>query len=344
MNSESKDRVCYFDVLNILSCIAVLALHHNGIVWQFSDSWTWRTSLVVECFAYWAVPVFLMLSGATLLNYRTKYSTKEFFKKRIIRTAIPWLFWSVIFLIWKMMTGQIVVESYNPFYLFNLILSNKVENVYWYFTALFGVYLSIPILSPLIQFRKTLWYLVGVNFIFVGVVPVVNQLLGTSFQLSVYVTTGLIVFPVLGYLLSTTQIDKRKRIALYIAGILATLFRYVYTYIKSYENGTTDSTIKGYGMFYSVLLAAAVFVLIKQIPWNRLFSEKTKKLISIIASCSFGIYLIHMMVIYYERIFFPFASNLWIWRTIGIIITYVISLFIVYILGNIPLIKVVIGK
>ena len=106
INSKEKF-VTYFDVLNIIACLAVLILHHNGIVWQFSKSWSWRISLLVECAFYWAVPIFLMLSGATLMNYREKYSTQTFFRKRFIRTVIPWLCWSLIVLIWKVLTGQI---------------------------------------------------------------------------------------------------------------------------------------------------------------------------------------------------------------------------------------------
>ena len=44
--SNKEKFVTYFDVLNIIACLAVLILHHNGIVWQFSKSWSWRLSLL----------------------------------------------------------------------------------------------------------------------------------------------------------------------------------------------------------------------------------------------------------------------------------------------------------
>lgn len=118
----------------------------------------------------------------------------------------------------------------------------------------------------------------------------------------------------------------------------------IYTYIKSFETGMTDTTIKGYEKFYSVLLAVAVFVFIKQIPWDNLLSIKNKKLIPTIASCSFGVYLIHMIVVYYEHLYLPLAENLWLWRTVGIFITYIFSLGIVMILGRIPILKRCVGK
>lgn len=87
MNEEvevtSSGRVLYFDLLNIAACICVVAMHCNGIVHTYSDARCWKTSLIVETVAFWAVPVFFMLTGATLVEYRKRYSTKEFFVKRI---------------------------------------------------------------------------------------------------------------------------------------------------------------------------------------------------------------------------------------------------------------------
>lgn len=78
-----KDRIVYFDILNILSIIAVIALHCNGIVHNFSTKYStaWATSLIVECVCYWAVPIFLMLSGANLIKYRKNMIQRHFLKK-----------------------------------------------------------------------------------------------------------------------------------------------------------------------------------------------------------------------------------------------------------------------
>ena len=73
-----RKRIVYFDVLNVLACLCVVGMHCNGAVHVFSDSSVWRQSLLVDVLAYWAVPVFVMLSGATLMNYRRRYSTKVF--------------------------------------------------------------------------------------------------------------------------------------------------------------------------------------------------------------------------------------------------------------------------
>lgn len=341
---SKENFITYFDVLNIVACLAVLILHHNGIVWQFSKSWSWRISLLVECAFYWAVPIFLMLSGATLMNYREKYSTQIFFKKRFTRTVIPWLCWSIIILIWKISTGQIALESYNILYIINLILENKVENVYWFFMTLFGIYLCMPVLANLVKNRKVLWYIVGTAFIMYSCLPVINQIIGINMAITIPVASGLIIFPVLGYLLATMELKKKTRFRLYASAVMATAFRYVYTYIWSYRTETTDVSIKGYEKFYSVLLAAAVFVLIKNIKWDSILKQKGKRILHTLASYSFGVYLIHMIVIYYELRLFNQTTAMWRWRTIFVPLTYIIALCIVCGLDKIPGIKKIIGR
>lgn len=75
----------YIDTLTILSCIAVVYLHANGIFWTHPSGRLWLTSNVIESFFYFAVPVFFMISGATLLEYRQRYSTLTFIKKKIFK-------------------------------------------------------------------------------------------------------------------------------------------------------------------------------------------------------------------------------------------------------------------
>ena len=35
------------------------------------------------------------------MNYREKYDTKTFFKKRFIKVLVPFAFWAIIMFIWK---------------------------------------------------------------------------------------------------------------------------------------------------------------------------------------------------------------------------------------------------
>lgn len=96
MEKESLKRVDCISVLNVLSCFSVVVLHCNGIFWSRPDGRLWITSNFLETFFYFAVPVFFMVSGVTLLDYNKKYSTKTYFKKRFDKAVVPFFVWSVI--------------------------------------------------------------------------------------------------------------------------------------------------------------------------------------------------------------------------------------------------------
>lgn len=152
-------RILYYDLLNICACLSVIFIHCNSLAHVYSNSLGWKQALLVEVGGYWAVPVFLMLTGATLIGYRERYSTIEFFKKRFVKVLIPFLFWSIFtaFSLHFDMTGWTLSTWINN------IVFTKFEPVYWFFMPLFCVYLFVPLFS-LMKDEKglhTMWYLFG---------------------------------------------------------------------------------------------------------------------------------------------------------------------------------------
>lgn len=339
---KTKKRILYYDMLNIAACIAVIALHHNGLVHVFTGDSVWKECLAAEVGFYWAVPVFLMLSGATLMGYREKYSTRVFFKKRLMRVVLPWLFWSVFFLIWKTANGQLTWENYSIKEVINSILSCRVEDVYWFFPVIIGMYLFMPFLSMAAkdEYRKVLWYVVIYGIIVNGTIPVLCAMTGLQWNGAFNMPLGdYYIFVILGYLLSTTEIPKKWRIGIYITGICCALIRYGGVYLLSMRDGAKNTLLFGYGQFHSFGLAVTVFVLFKYIKWDRIFSAGMKKLISQIAGCSLGIYLIHKQVMQTELNLLHFQESQLVWRTGGIILTYLIALVIVLTVKRIPVVK-----
>jgi len=341
-----KERDLSFDVMNILACISVIALHHNSLVHSFVPTAGWVQSLVIECLCYFCVPFFMMISGANLLDYHKKYDTAVFFRKRLTRVVIPWLLWSVIILLWRVKTAQIEKPALGEalFLVINTVSSNnKLMPQYWFFGELFACYLAMPVLSKLCDDRKTLWYIILLCFAFQSVLPLTNRWIGIQWTLDVPVTGSLILFVLLGYLLSTQELSRKQRIFLYVLGIAGVAFRFAYTLHFSFLKGTTDTTIKGYRYFHSVFYAVAVFVLGRQISWDRILPVWLKRKLPAIASCSFGVYLIHYLVMYYEKLILHIGDNYAVWRIPCIFLTYFICLAIVSGLRKIPVLKYLVG-
>ena len=344
-NLVNSQRIVYFDLLNILAIIAVVAMHANGIVHNNPKIRAWNTSLIVDCICYWAVPVFLMLSGATLINYRKKYDTKTFFKKRFLKVLIPFIFWAIFMIIWKIYTKQIIYAQISNIKKFlNFVLTNKEEPTYYFMFEILGIYLTMPFLTLVAkeENKKTLWLTILLIFIFNSVLSNIFPLIGITYNNSLTVQVGgYIIFVLLGYLLSTQDLTKKQKIFLYISAIVGIIFRYLITFILSKQSGKVIKSTWGYDQWHSVLLACSVFVFVKGLRINEKI-KNNKKLLQIlknVSSCSFGIYLTHKIIMYYEIIIFKVNDSSWQWRTIGVLTTYLISLTIVYTLKKIPILN-----
>lgn len=310
------------------------------MVHTYHDTLAWKQALGVEVLCYWAVPIFFMLSGVTLMGYRDKYSTKEFFKKRFMRTVIPFIAWSFI---------NVLFKRINPLEIggrtfINWFLQSKIENVYWFFIPLFAIYLSIPVLSLLKDNRKILWYMAGAAFILNSLLPSVFKSIGLSWNsaLSMQTMGGYLLFSVLGYLLSTMELSKKQRGILYLLGLFSAALRYFATLFLSQRDGVINKMFFGYINYYSVLLGVAVFVFFKYLPLCKKMTQNQKvtRALKTLSSLSFGVYLIHMII---YRILDDFIlPNSWEWRILVPFLIYALSLVIIYIMKKIPVIKYIV--
>lgn len=342
MLNDNK-RVLYIDILNIIAIISVIALHHNGIVHGDPNWRAWKYSLVVECICYFAVPLFLLLTGANLMNYRKKYDTKTFFKKRFSKVVIPFIFWTIIMFVWKIY----IIKSMQPFDnikdLLNGFFSNKQESTYYFVWNIIGVYLTMPLLSILSERdnKKNLWFIVILYFIFNSLISNILPLIGINFNTNATVLLGgYTIFVIIGYLISQYDMKTKYRISIYIGAIVGLIYRYSTTFILSKAANSVVKITWGYTSWHSVLLAMAIFLIVKNIDFDKfLKSNRIKMLIYKIAGCSYGIYLIHKIIMYYEIRLLNINEVIWQWRTIGIFSTYVISLIIILLLRKVPLLK-----
>lgn len=336
-----KQHKIYLDILNVLACISVIYMHCNGIVHSFSNTTAWKQSMIIETIAYWAVPVFFMISGATLLNYRDRYDTKTYLKKRIIRVGLPFIIWSTINLMWKLKVGKIVVADFTVSSLITLYLNSQIENVYWFFIPLFAVYFSIPVLSKIVRERRILNYMMVLGFATYSVFPTMFSVLGITYNSSLNfpLTGGYVLYVLLGYYLDTEEISLKRRSVIYLFAVLGAGIRYFSTIYFSVKTGEIYKMFWGYLNFPTVVLSMGVFVLIKYIKWDKIFNTlQSIEIISNISSTSFGIYLIHMIIM----------NGFWYvgvdthglkWRILGAPLIYVICFIVVKIIKRIPVLK-----
>ena len=84
-----------------------------------------------------------MISGTTLLEYRDRYDTKTYVRKRITKTLIPFLIWSVIGSLYQFFVVHGVAYTGILTYV-NDLINTKFIPIYWFFPLLFIFYLIVP--------------------------------------------------------------------------------------------------------------------------------------------------------------------------------------------------------
>ena len=315
-----SQRIMYYDALNVLGAFGVVCMHFNGVVHRYAPTVEWAQSLVVDCVFYWAVPVFFMLSGATLLRYRERYDTREFLRRRLLRTLVPFLVWSLLALALLVNLG-IMDPPMGPRTLVNLVMNTEIITVYWFFIPLFAIYLCMPVLSCLTDGKhdRVLWYAVGLSFLTTSLLPTLLSLVGIRFNagLSFPLLGGNLVYPVLGYLLSTTEFPggRRGRIALYLSALAMLALRYASTLLLSNPQAGNYEVFWGYANFPSFILATAVFVFAKNADWHRLIrTPGAERALSKLAGCSLGVYLMHPLVLFWLLDWGGLPETAYVWR------------------------------
>lgn len=319
-------RIVYFDILNVIACFSVVCMHCNGWIHKFSHDDLWGVRVLIEVACYFAVPVFFMLSGATLLNYRQRYSTTEFYKKRFIRTVIPYFFWSITFYTIYLFRGN------RPFGWKETITRFTTGEIpytfYWFFIPLFLLYLFLPFFSLMVEKLKNsqLLFLCLLLFIFQSVIPTISSIanLNLSFQVPI---AGYVIFMFLGYLLANNDYDSNNKFfsVLSVVSFLLLASRYYLVYQLNEKNETFFS----YFGLYSILPSIWVFLFIKRIA-KPLQLERFSKTWRFLASKSYGVYLLHTFFIVVLEQFIPMNSLLFM--TIGVIVIYLSSILITYLL------------
>ncbi len=338
-----KKKVNYISVLSGISCFAVVMLHSNGAFWAFSKERYWITSNLIECLMYFAVPIFFMISGSTLIDYRDKYSTKEYFKKRIMKTVIPFIAWSFIGLLYQFIVGGIEFNGGLPGIksIIGALLNTDVIGVYWFFIPLFSMYLCIPFISliPKDNRKKIFQYCVCLCAVLNLLIPFMCNVFGFDYsnRVTLPICSGYVFYIMIGYLLNTSELKLIHRIMIYILGIIGLLMHFAGTYYLSMDANQIIQTYKGYNNVPAVLYSIAVFVLFKQIVSRLSEDNIVCKTANAFGKYTFSIYLIHWFVLQILTKIFELNTLSIVYRVGMPFIVIPICILIAFILKKIPI-------
>ena len=181
----------------------------------------------------------------------------------------------------------------------------------------------------------------GLGFISYSIYPFLCNLfqIGKNNLLFFPLTSGYVLFVILGYLLSVTDFSKKMRVTIYIVGIGSALIQYIGTYYLSMKTGSENMLFREYLNWPSVLFSISVFVWFKYGAFNRIKEQKVLKVIEEISSTGFGIYLIHIYIINFLCERYEINGYSVVWRVGGPVLVYLISFVLIKCMQRIPIVR-----
>ena len=348
MVAKENKRIFSLDFLRILAVCAVVMIHISADFLKEFD----KTSVgflwgnIFSALSRFAVPVFLMISGALMLDENKNLPTKKIMKATV-NILILTFSWSLLYTVGYNVVKPIVFNE--PINIIN-ILGTFFNGHYhmWYLYVLVGLYLITPILRTFVKIenagmiRNYLLFSIiicfAVSFIneFINIYNYGTNLFSEfilNFEFN-YIYSYLI-FYVMGWYIVRVGLKKITRIIIYVAGLLGALTTFVCTYfyyIKEMncyfiENNSLNI------FFYSLAIFVFVHYLFKnrQITLGK-FSLKMSKL-------TFGVYLIHCIFLFALKMICENIEN----SLLAIFVIFVggvgLSFVSVFVMSKIPLIK-----
>jgi surface polysaccharide O-acyltransferase-like enzyme len=288
MESEvkvNKTRLLWPDLVKAVAIFMVICIHTLQI------NSVWLSDYVLKI-CQTSIPLFIMVSGALLLGKKESY--QNFYKKRIIKVLIPWIMWTLIYmLIYYFSKDKYVLKNF--FISFDNNAYEWVKFFYiqfltglWFLPLIFGIYLITPALKIFVQNAKRLdfTYILIIWFIFVSILPFLfsNDLFPKWLPSIIFSPIQYSGYFILGYFILSNK--KSHSFPDWI--ILPILLLFAILPLTHFLDPGT------------VICAGLLFIFLFSISskLNKYKYMTVKKIIHLVGKTSFGIYIVHGLLLY----------------------------------------------
>ena len=296
--SSHFQRLYWIDFMRVVAIFLVIFIHVSADLlygWGKVSPGNWMIGNIYDSLARVSVPLLFMISGFLLLGKNEP--VKDFFLKRSIKVLIPFIAWTLIYLFWRCnVNGGVCTKKV----ITRLILFEGTAYHLWFLYVLLGLYLITPFLRIITTSgqKRILWYLVALWLVFQTGVAILDKVWGLSLGITVPMATGYIGYFVLGHLLSEIQLGRGGIVLSLItclAGIIATAAG---TYFISSQAGKFDGFFYEYLSLNVIVASISAFLLLKSLATQNESGEGFfQKAVTQLAAGTFGIYLIHVMIL-----------------------------------------------
>jgi len=340
MSPVKHQNIDWINNLRFIALYAVIVLHTSAVLLAqygkvpFGD---WLTADIYNALTRFAVPVFVMITGALLLH--REYELGDFFKKRLSRILTPFLFWSLVYIAYSWYNDEITFDADAWTNIKQVLHLLKYGSSYhlWYVYMLIGLYFVIPVIGKFVRNatqNEILYFLI----IWFGVMLLSQPyLVRFNPQVDLHYFAGYIGYLVLGHYLAFKEFKSpniRTWMSLLFTLMLAIIV--IGTWLL-YKNNSTVGTL-----FYEpisptiVFLSASIFLICRfTLPK---VSPVVTRIRDFAGSYNYGIYLAHALVLYlldYVNISYKLCAPI-VSIPVTALLCFILTLGLVWLISKLP--------
>ncbi len=343
------------DLIRTIAIGLVVLLHASNEALQASSVPLpyWWTAIVYKSLALSCVPLFVMLSGALLLQpEKLDEPIRVFLKKRLSRIGLAFVFWNMVYLAWGFYITNVPVTLNNVVQGIVKDLFTGAWYQFWFIYLIIGLYLITPILRVIISHGnpRITRYLIAIWFAGVAIIPLIQLGLGYTLDAGVFAIGGFIGYFVMGNYLQKITLRSALLYGLLIASFVGTIFGvWLMTYPLS--SLAQNNYFLGYLTVNVIVGSAALFLILLKVKpdWPGTNHIASRQVVQAISKNTLPIFLFHVIILEtLERGLLGFKIS---FTTLNPIIeipllaalTFFITLGLVLLMRRVPLLKKLIG-
>ena len=343
-----SENIDWISNLRLIALYAVIILHSTSLLlMQFGKVplYDWLIADFLNALVRFAVPVFVMITGALLLH--REYEPGNFLRKRLIRVVAPFLFWSLVYIAYSWYNEEFTFTNNIWANIKQVLHFLKYGSSYhlWYVYMLIGLYFFIPVIGKFVRnateneilYFLIVWFIVmmlGQPYL-VRYTPVVDM----------HYFAGYVGYLVLGHYLAFKDFTiKNLRMWMLALFIFSIAIITIGTWLL-YKNPVYPGTTLYEPVNPAVLmLSASMFIIVKlTVPKVPGFVIRMR---DFAGSYNYGIYLAHALILYFLEdpfgISYKFCTPI-ISIPLTAFICFLLSLLLVWLINKIPLGKWISG-
>lgn len=301
----NKQYLGYVNYLRGLAIIGVIVIHTIGGAYSKNDL-IYMFNINLDLVSSFSVPLFIFISGLVLTyNYSDKdINYNSFIRKRLNSILIPYLVWSIIYLIYRVVINR---ENIDIFIIVKKIILGSASFHLYFFVLMMQFYLFFPIiLKFILKFKDKHKELLILTFLFNYILISVYYYYFFNYVNEIIIRK-IFVFWIFYFILGSViglNHEFYKNIISKISFTTSAILFFIalnYVIIPFYLDGLVSNTYELFWMRPQVLVYATVFIFIAFKFKNELNPKYILNLpfmlLKELGKNSFGIYLSHILIL-----------------------------------------------